>query len=370
MGERSLGRKNLTFKQLERRRRLLRWAGIRGSTLRDWLPILIALLIPLVIFYGTTQITQEQANSEAKRAQAEQELAEQRAQDEALQAYLDEMGQLMLNTDLLDPPDFSTNDNPSRTLARARTINVLAGLDTSRKERVFRFLLEAHLITNAPPTSPNTPSEATQPGQLDTPVIHLDGANLQEVNLSGLRLDVVNVVGADLRGADLSHSVLHAAWLDEANLSEANLSNAGLAYARFIRTILRNANLSDAYAYEAEFNLANLTNADLAGADFYGDLPEVRNPENFPRPKGAVFISANLRDADLSGTDLKHADFYRANLSGADLSGANLKNANVTEEQLEQAESLEGATMPNGQKYEDWHKSKDQEENKKSGGSS
>ena len=356
MGERSLGRKNLTFKQLERRRRLLRWAGIRGSTLRDWLPILIALLIPLVIFYGTTQITQEQANSEAKRAQAEQELAEQRAQDEALQAYLDEMGQLMLNTDLLDPPDFSTNDNPSRTLARARTINVLAGLDTSRKERVFRFLLEAHLITNAPPTSPNTPSEATQPGQLDTPVIHLDGANLQEVNLSGLRLDEVNVVGADLRGADLSHSVLHAAWLDEANLSEANLSNAGLSGVRFIRTILRNANLSDAYADAAEFNLANLTNADLAGADFYGDLPEVRNPENFPPPKGALFTVANLRDADLSGTDLKHADFYRANLSGADLSGANLKNANVTEEQLEQADSLKGATMPNGQKYEDWLK--------------
>ena len=31
---------------------------------------------------------------------------------------------------------------------------------------------------------------------------------------------------------------------------------------------------------------------------------------------------------------------------------------------------LEGATMPNGQKYEDWLKSKDQEENKKSDGSS
>jgi uncharacterized protein YjbI with pentapeptide repeats len=332
-------------------------------TLRDWLPILIALLIPLVIFLGTRSITLQQADLEERRAQDEQELAEQRAQDEALQAYLDEMGQLMLNTDLLDPPDFSTNDNPSRTLARARTINVLAGLDPSRKERVFRFLYEARLINSDPPTYPNPPSEATQQGQLDTPVIHLDGANLQEVNLSGLRLDEVHVDGADLRGADLSHSVLHGAWLNEANLSEANLSNAGLSGARFIRTILRNANLSDAYADAAQFNLANLTNADLAGADFYGDLLEVRNPENFPPPKGALFTVANLRDADLSGTDLKHADFNGANLSGADLSradlsGANLKNANVTEEQLEQAESLEGATMPNGQKYEDWLKSK------------
>jgi len=321
---------------------------------------LIAAAIPILIFLGTRAITLQQADLENQRAEAERELAEQRAQDEALQAYLDQMGQLILNTDLMDPPDFSTKVNPSRTLARARTINVLPGLNTSRKERVCRFLLEARLISNAPPTYPNPPSEATQTGQLDTPVIHPDGANLQEVNLNGLRLDVVNVAGADLRGADLSHSVLHAAVLDEANLSEANLSNAGLAYARFIRTILRNANLSDAYLYETEFNLANLTNADLAGAGFYQAPPESlkRLPENLPPPNGAVFISANLRDADLSSSDLKHADLKDATLSGADLSGANLKNANVTEEQLEQAESLEGATMPNGQKYEDWLKSK------------
>jgi hypothetical protein len=42
------------------------------------------------------------------------------------------------------------------------------------------------------------------------------------------------------------------------------------------------------------------------------------------------------------------------------ISGADLSNAiGVTNEQLEeQAWSLEGATMPGGQKYEDWLKSK------------
>jgi uncharacterized protein YjbI with pentapeptide repeats len=45
-----------------------------------------------------------------------------------------------------------------------------------------------------------------------------------------------------------------------------------------------------------------------------------------------------------------------ADLSNANLSGANLKGANVTEEQLAKCKSLEGATMPNGQKYEDWIK--------------
>jgi uncharacterized protein YjbI with pentapeptide repeats len=44
----------------------------------------------------------------------------------------------------------------------------------------------------------------------------------------------------------------------------------------------------------------------------------------------------------------------RVDLSGADLSVAYLVGARgLNDEQLEQAASLEGATMPNGQKYED-----------------
>jgi uncharacterized protein YjbI with pentapeptide repeats len=69
---------------------------------------------------------------------------------------------------------------------------------------------------------------------------------------------------------------------------------------------------------------------------------------------------ATLREADLAGADL-----FNANLSGADLSGANLSWANllgvrgISGEQLEeQCKVLIGATMPNGQKYEDWRKSK------------
>ena len=60
----------------------------------------------------------------------------------------------------------------------------------------------------------------------------------------------------------------------------------------------------------------------------------------------------------LGGADLSGAD-----LNTADLKGATLGNAKgVTNQELEQkAKSLEGATMPNGQKYEDWLKSKDRE---------
>ncbi len=45
-----------------------------------------------------------------------------------------------------------------------------------------------------------------------------------------------------------------------------------------------------------------------------------------------------LSDADLSGADL----------NGTDVSNANLEGAKVTSEQLAQAESLRGATIPDG----------------------
>jgi uncharacterized protein YjbI with pentapeptide repeats len=52
---------------------------------------------------------------------------------------------------------------------------------------------------------------------------------------------------------------------------------------------------------------------------------------------------------------LSDANLNKTDLSGADLSAA----ADITNEELEQqAASLEGAIMPNGQKYGDWLKDK------------
>jgi uncharacterized protein YjbI with pentapeptide repeats len=55
--------------------------------------------------------------------------------------------------------------------------------------------------------------------------------------------------------------------------------------------------------------------------------------------------SADLRDADLQSTSLRTADLTAA--KGVDI-----------EDLEQQAFSLEGATMPNGQKYEEWLKDK------------
>ena len=60
---------------------------------------------------------------------------------------------------------------------------------------------------------------------------------------------------------------------------------------------------------------------------------------------------------DLRGAYLGEANLRAANLSAAHVSETNLRGG--TNEELEQqAKTLEGATMPNGQKYEDWLKSK------------
>ena len=76
-------------------------------TVRDRLPIVGALLIPLAVGAGTWWIMRQQGRIADQRAEADRELAEQRAQDEALQAYLNQMSSFLLEKDLRP----STRDN-------------------------------------------------------------------------------------------------------------------------------------------------------------------------------------------------------------------------------------------------------------------
>jgi hypothetical protein len=72
------------------------------------------------------------------------------------------------------------------------------------------------------------------------------------------------------------------------------------------------------------------------------------------------FSNIDLREANLSGATLRNATLSNTDLSGAYLQGTDLSSATgITNEKLDQqVASLKGATMPNGQKYEDWLKSK------------
>jgi len=76
--------------------------------------------------------------------------------------------------------------------------------------------------------------------------------------------------------------------------------------------------------------------------------------------KGATLVGAELHKTLLGGADLTNAVLTGAVLTDADLTGAVLyKAVGVTSKQLKACGSLEGATMPNGQKYEAWLKGKE-----------
>jgi uncharacterized protein YjbI with pentapeptide repeats len=265
------------------------------------------------------QVAQREREREAQVAQRERELdvENQRAQDEALQAYLDQMSQRLLDNDR--PLRESEEGDEVRTLARARTLTVLARLDGQRKGNVVRFLYEAGLILK------------------DRPIVVLQQSALREADLI-----VAYLIGADLSGADLRGADLSGADLTEADLSEAYLIKAHLRQAHLSRAEVRGAYLREAYLKWADLSDANLTDANLQEADL-----------SWSNLSGANLTNANLAEADLrwsilSGALLLQTYLKRADLTGADLSGAR----GMTAGQLEQvAKSLNDATMPNGQKY-------------------
>jgi uncharacterized protein YjbI with pentapeptide repeats/DNA-binding transcriptional regulator YiaG len=174
---------------------------------------------------------------------------------------------------------------------------------------------------------------------------NLTGADLFRADLRGASLNLADLGGADLREADLIGTHLRAADLRGANLRRANLTGASpyraqLTGANLGEAVLQGADLRSADLRGADLQQANLREARLSGADlFRADLHE-----------------ADLRDADLQGANLVNADLFRANMTGAslhdaELRGANLIDAQVTDEQLAEAKTLEGATLPDGREY-------------------
>src|SRR5215211_6988243 len=107
----------------------LGWTGFGDKTVWDWLQLLSALAIPVVLaiagLWFTAQQDTRQQKIEDRRAQQAQKIENQRAQDEALQAYLNQMSQLMLERKQLE----AEPGDPVHTLAQARTSTVILRLD-------------------------------------------------------------------------------------------------------------------------------------------------------------------------------------------------------------------------------------------------
>jgi uncharacterized protein YjbI with pentapeptide repeats len=109
-----------------------------------------------------------------------------------------------------------------------------------------------------------------------------------------------------------------------------------------VRGWLTDGSLRGAALCQAQMGNADLMGADLRNVDFHQ----------------ANLEFADLRKAQLNGAKLNRASLYRANFDQADLTFADLYKANLrgaqnlTEQQLESANQLLGAVMPDGTTYD------------------
>jgi uncharacterized protein YjbI with pentapeptide repeats len=108
--------------------------------------------------------------------------------------------------------------------------------------------------------------------------------------------------------------------------------------------------LSGADLSGVELRGADLSNINLDGASMEGGQFQGAHLEN-AFLMNSYLAKANLAGAYLARSRLEHAYLLEADLSGADMHGASLKDALVSEEVLQSAYSLHGATMVDGTPY-------------------
>jgi uncharacterized protein YjbI with pentapeptide repeats len=325
---------------------------VAHKSLWEFLDLLIVPLALAIIGFGfTAQQQARQTHIENQRDERAQAVEEQRAQNAALQAYLDQMNHLMLEKGLVGSEEGDT----VFTLAKARTTTALAQFDGKRNQAVTRFLSDAGLLRD-----PALLAKA------DLPDAKLHKAVLQNANLADTNLKGANLTDAVLVDTDFSteEKVGGGTQTITAELPKADLSRATLLGANLSGCLLKEATLTDATLQSADLSGADLQGADLSHAALQGANLSPATVPGYPPgllPKEptnltdtdlshAALQEANLSSAVLQNANLTNVDFTNANLTDAYLSDADLSEAKGwTMEQLTAARSLEGATMPDGQ---------------------
>lgn len=286
----------------------------RSKTLWDVLELLI---IPLVLAAGVIWLNRQERK-------AEQVIAENRIRESTLQAYLDNMTTLLLERNLRSSEPYSEVSS----VARSRTLTALRTLDGERKGILIKFLYETALIDKK--------QIVIDLYGADLRGAHLYWANLAGAQLLGCYMDNAILLRANLTDADLSNSVLYGADLHYANLSGANLERSNISYANISEADLRKADLNHSVLYGANLSGANLSGANLSNTRLINILPL----------KTRLAMGKSIIGF-IKGFDREGVNFKLANLSGVDFS-----NAWVMEKQLLEADTIEGATMPDGKIYQ------------------
>ena len=269
--------------------------NIPGKTLWDLLDL---VFVPIALAMGAWYLKKEDVK-------LEREIEESRAQETALEAYLNYMSDLLIEKSLKD----KDADPAIRDLAQIRTLTMLRRLSASRKNYLMGFLSDSGLIS----------------------IMSLNNADLSGVDLTGLYTKFEPEAWEPI----LDQSTFTSFLKDmEASLIPPELGSVNLSNAKLCAADMRNANLT----------LTDLSGADLSAADLSGAKL------NYARMFLAKLSKANLSGAvlfetKLGGADLSYANLSKANLSDAVLIQADLRNAKVSAKQLKEAKCLTGAIL-------------------------
>jgi uncharacterized protein YjbI with pentapeptide repeats len=304
----------LSSKPLTWRSRFWGWTGFGEKKLWDILQIVI---VPGVLAWGALYL-------QDSSKQREQAIADDKANQDTLVKYLDQMAELLQK-------GLKTKPNPETLIiAQAKTVIALQALDPKKQHLVIQFLDAANL--NTLPGEKGILHEARMSkanlnradlSWANLSKADLDEAKLSEASLSGANFSKANLGRANLSGSDLSGANLSKADLNEAKLINAKLTDANLNEAKLIGADLSKSKFMGAKLINANLNDANLSNADLSNANLFG-----------AKLFGAKLISASLNGASLKEANLIGAIFLGANLNGADLSFDELVNANFSDAKL------------------------------------
>jgi uncharacterized protein YjbI with pentapeptide repeats len=171
----------------------------------------------------------------------------------------------------------------------------------------------------------------------------LRGANFENVNYEEGDLTRADLTGANLSGADFININFKDTIVTDINSSDINFYNAKMVNTNFEdstlletgfdQSTLTNVNLKNTNLTNVMFESSNCERTDFTGANMTNAYLENTNFS------GAKFVGANLSNARIQDVKITNADFTGANLSGARLwtstlrdailTGANLTGANI-----------------------------------------
>lgn len=192
------------------------WMGFRSKTLWDWFAL---MSFPVLLATVTFQLNQGQLQVE-----------QQRAQEEAVQSYIDRVSELILTSDDL------TNDPRLKAVIEARTEVTLNLVTGERAARILRFLMSLDLLDRLT-------------------------FDLRELNLSRAELK-----GIVLRNKTMESALFYGADLEDGDFSGSDFEEADLRYTDFKKANLQNVSFEEANLKGAELDYADLRGADLSEA--------------------------------------------------------------------------------------------------------